>query len=243
MERVLNRDFIGEVRSQHPVKGYGFIVHDEVDDVFISASALRCAGIVCGDEVCFHIRPSETHYGKSEAYNVRKVFRSKDGKVVYDRINSHLHARVTPLLAEIVGKVECGDKEFFEAQVGFNRIIGENTLVKVEKEDNTVYAVRRGRAGHTKFVMNRQPVACSNTFIVLKRTATGGYVIITAFIGELAQPEPWSKNANLLSLWFWKHHALIYDNEEILQETLTNDCPWLMKEHDRQVSRKIYFFN
>lgn len=230
MEKVLQQDYLGKIVAQHLVKKFGFIKNEALGEVFFPPKAVQGAVLPPGHEVCFHTKPSRMHQGKLEAYNIRSVFRSKDGKAVYDRVGSHLHAGVSALLAEVVSKVECGDEEFIQAQVGFNRVIGEKTLVQVKGGDNIVYAVRRGRKGHTKFVKNRQPVACSSVCIVLKRTTTGSYVIITAFIGEVAEPEPWDKKATSASLSFWERHALVYGSEEILPESLTEECPWVMKE-------------
>ncbi|MFO7807213.1 MAG: hypothetical protein R6V40_02195 [Candidatus Moraniibacteriota bacterium] len=62
------------------------------------------------------------------------------------------------------------------------------------------------------------------------------YVLITAFVGKRPQPEPWDarnfsqqpdpQEAERLAREFWSNHALIWGTEEIIQDTITTECPW-----------------
>jgi len=154
----------------------------------------------------------------------------KSGEVVVDRYNSHFHSNVLKILPEALEKIETEGRNFFVEEVQMGRIVGESTCVATDASDQVVYAQRPKRFGLTRFVKNRQPEACSSVVVVLK-TADGEidwgkYVLITAFIGQKSEPEPWDKNATSKSKKFWDEHALVWGSEEIVFGTETTACPW-----------------
>jgi len=46
----------------------------------------------------------------------------------------------------------------------------------------------------------------------------------------VATYEPWDSNASLSDLEFWSNHALIYGDEEIILESKTYNCPWVLNQ-------------
>ena len=90
----------------------------------------------------------------------------------------------------------------------------------------------------TRFVKSRTPEPCSSVVVILKKAdrQPGVYVLITAFIGRKAEPEPWDQRsfsqqsdpaeAERLSREFWAANALVWGSEEVFRGTETNECPW-----------------
>jgi len=148
------------------------------------------------------------------------------GEVVVDRFNSHLHASVRPFLREALARVEAGGRVFLTEEVDFGRPLGETICIPTAAGDAVVFARRPGRQGLTRFVKNRAPLPSSSVVVVLKRGDNGVMVLVTAFIGQKPEPEPWDRNATERSREFWSHHALVWGVEETVAGTETTLCPW-----------------
>lgn len=152
----------------------------------------------------------------------------KDGAIVKDRYNSHLHSNVLNVLTEAMGKIIAAGREFIVEAVNFDRVIGDTSCVVTNSDDEIVFAQRPKRSGLTRFVKNRQPEPCTTAVVILKLVEKNPnvYILITAFIGETSEPEPWDKNATEKSFDFWNSHALVWREEEIISGTEINICPW-----------------
>ena len=159
------------------------------------------------------------------------------GENVVNRPNKHIHEEVEKYLAEAIGKISSGNKKFIVEEVVFDNIIGDTICVETSDSDQIVWAMRPKRYGFTRFVKNRKPKPCSSMVIILlKAEEPNKYVIISSFIGKIAEPEPWdipafnSKpdpyEAGERSRAFWNTHALIWGYEKIVPGTETNVCPW-----------------
>lgn len=140
---------------------------------------------------------------------------SKDGFLIIVGKNSHLHGEIVNILPDIIGKLECDNRYFISEQIDFPYEIGKTTCVKVDDNDEIIYALRIGRKGYTKFVKNREPEPTNSATIVLKKT-NNIYIIITAYIGTQSEVEPWDRHATEKSIEFWNNHALIFGTQEII---------------------------
>ncbi len=150
------------------------------------------------------------------------------GQQVVDRYNSHIHPEVLPLLPEALAKIHMGDKPFSLEVVEFDHVVGETTCVRTDPSDQIVYAKRVKRYGLTRFVKNRRPEPCKSVVVILVKATDGSdaYVLVTAFIGEKPQPEPWDLHAPAESRSFWLTHALLWGTEKVVPGTETTECPW-----------------
>lgn len=111
---------------------------------------------------------------------------------------------------------------FLIQTVDMGRIVGESICVVTEPGDEIVFARRENRAGLTRFVCNKKPTPCSLITIILKSAGEPQtYVLITAFIGGPAAPEPWDRFATPESQEFWRTHALVWGHEQIVPGTET----------------------
>ena len=149
------------------------------------------------------------------------------GEVVYDRPQSHLHHEVEGLLGEALPSIDSQGQAFFVHECDMGRTVGETICVATQVDDEIVYAQRPGRHGLSRFVTNRTPEPCSAVTVVLKRDRFEDYyVLITAFVGHKAEPEPWDRNATPRSRQFWTTHALVWGSEDVIPGTKTTRCPW-----------------
>lgn len=221
----LNPDNIGRVKFFDTIKGYGYISYDFGKEFYFHKSSIRSASLKAGDEVCFHLSPSKKFASLFEAVELRKVYRSKDGQPIFNRVNSHLHSGIEPILGRIAEQIHCQDRVFIQQEISFDAVIGKNILVRLNAGDEIVYAVRKGRTGYTKFVLNREPEECRTVAIVLKGVESG-YLIMTAYIGELSGFKFWDEDATAYSLSIWDNHALIYGHEDVYENTFTEVSPW-----------------
>lgn len=156
------------------------------------------------------------------------MLKLKSGEEVVDRYNSHLHQSVVPLLPEALAKIETKGRGFLVEEVDFGHLVGESVCVATTSSDEIVYAKRPKRFGHSRFVKNRKPEPCSSAVVILKTAdgQPGAFVLVTAFIGQKPEPEPWDRNATAKSVEFWNSHALLWESESVIAGTETQKCPW-----------------
>lgn len=149
------------------------------------------------------------------------------GELVYDRANSHLHEQVAEILPEALNKINAEGRQFLVAEAAFGRIIGHTACLPTGQEDEILYAQRPKRFGLSRFVKNRTPEPSEAVTVILKKDDNEDYyILITAFIGTPAPPEPWDRNATPQSVPFWSTHALVWGQEPIVPGTETSRCPW-----------------
>lgn len=75
---------------------------------------------------------------------------------------------------------------------------------------------RIGRRGLTRFVLHREPEECSQVVLVFKsmRDDPFGYLLLTGFVGNDSEPEPWDPKSTRRSHSFWASHALVWGTEK-----------------------------
>lgn len=124
-------------------------------------------------------------------------------------------------------------KDFEIINIDFEFFVGYSKLVKVKEEDEILYAKRIGRENYTKFIKNANPTITNKVVLILKRNkkTCGEYYLVTIFPGSTNAKEPEDLNITnkkelIESLSFWKEHALIYDKDIIVKESLKNYCPY-----------------
>jgi cold shock CspA family protein len=215
----------GKVTKYFYDRGFGFITNKNQEEIFFRTHSCTNENIKLGSPVTFIMGLNKSHTSKSEAFNITRAYLSKEGQFVVNRPSNHIHQEVVSKLEDIVKLISCEERSFFVQQIDFPEYIGQSTCVKVNDDDNIVYAKRNGRMGYTKFVRDRQPEDTNSISIILKKTQDF-YTIITAFYGKNAEVEPWDERANNNSINFWKNHALLFDSEPIDMSSVTTMCPW-----------------
>lgn len=160
----------------------------------------------------------------------------KSGETVIDRYNSHIHEDVTKYLIEALSQIESQNRSFVIEVIEFQEVIGNRSCVSTDSTDRIIFAKRPKRFSLTRFVMNRFSEPCRTLVVILKSDGAGGYIVITSFVGKIAEPEPWDDRsfsqkedpheAKLRSRRFWAQNALVWGEEEIISGTETTRCPW-----------------
>ena len=132
------------------------------------------------------------------------------GEIVVDRPRSHLDdPTVVGLLPEALAQVDSDEQDFIVQEVDLGREVGETICVATKPGDKIRFFYRPGRDGPTRFVIGRKPEPCSAMTLVLKKARSNLYILVTAYIGYKAEPEPWDRNATEASQGFWAKHALV----------------------------------
>lgn len=153
----------------------------------------------------------------------------KSGEIVVDRADSHVvtHAQILPFLREALGKIDSRGKNTICKMVCFKRVIGISICVTTRPDDTIVYAKRPNREErYMRFVKNRKGTPCKVATVRLHKVDESRYLLVTAYIGSTVPPPPDSPNATNQSAEFWATHALLFEAEDIIPETVTNTCPW-----------------
>ncbi len=153
------------------------------------------------------------------------------GEEVRDREEgSHLHAGVNHLLPNVLDQLDSADFDPSEIRVkrviDMGRVIGVSSLVSTGPDDEIVFAQRPNRDGLTRFVKNREPRPCSFLTVVLRKEDSGYFTLLTAFIGDRSENEPWYPDASAEAKKFWEENALVWGHEPVIEGTETSVSPY-----------------
>ena len=179
------------------------------------------------------------------SYSTRELFGSNaeigrlaSGECVVDRAQSHLAHGDRNVVSDALCRVSSGGRQFIEQEVQFSSAVGVTACVATGEFDDIIYAQRTSRHGFTRFVKNRAPEGCSSVFVVLKKADPQKYVLITGFVGQKPEPEPFDRSAferrpnpaaaKERSIQFWAGHALIWSPECIIQGTERKTSPVIL---------------
>ncbi len=151
----------------------------------------------------------------------------RSGESVRDRDDSHLHGDVVRYLPEVLAATNSRGQASIVREHRFPRVVGVKNVVQTNQSDSILFAQRPGRAGLSRFVLNRRPEPTNWVTVILRQQPTGEYMIVSAWCGPATTHEPWDKYATLsVSRRFWSTHAIVWGTEPADEETITTTCPW-----------------
>lgn len=143
--------------------------------------------------------------------------RFKNGKKLLITEHSHVHGKILPFIDRAISQLE-PNSGFIKETIQFDKPIGVTHCVKVSESDEIYYEVRGNRKQPSKMVRNRQPEP-SNLLTLVICQQNKSYKLLTAYVGEQAEAEPWDENAfsrtecpqtaREKAISFWEQHALI----------------------------------
>jgi len=220
-------DHIGVIKMIDITRGFGFIkCLQPQKDYYFKLNSLHEV-VNPSDEVAFIVRKT---LDKEVADAIRKIYTNNYGIKFIPRVNrTHIHEGVESYLPDIYERITEYSEDKNVQEFEFQSIVGQTICVTTDDNDVIFYAIRKGRLGHTRFVINREPQE-TNFITVILRKLTGYYQLISCYVGRTATYEPWDINASLGDLDFWNNHALIYGEEAIILESKTYDCPWVLNQ-------------
>jgi len=179
-----------------------------------------------GNLVIFNKYPNVKKPNQYYAEKISKGYLSKDGYVVGDILNSHVHGDLKKELPSIIKRISCNGCGYFYEVLRSNTI-GMSACVPITWQDDIVYAKRTGRDSYSKFVKNHKPISTEYITIFLKKK-DDIYLIRSCYYGETKANiyfygvEPTDDERNS----FWNDHALVFGSEPIDPTTITTRCPW-----------------
>lgn len=221
----MSSNSLGKVLSINQDKGYGFILSNAVNKNIYFRNE---QGLEVNDKVVFKLEESERGL---KARLVRRVFQNDYGIRIFARPNvHHIHLDIASIIPMFFEEISDYEEEFLEREFVFEQPIGFTECLKVDEHDEVIYGIRKGRLGHTRFVLNRQAQQTNSLFVILKKVELG-YMIITIFKGKKAAREPFDPLATEEDLKFWQNHALVFDSEIIIEGSQTQTCPWVLNQH------------
>lgn len=148
----------------------------------------------------------------------------QSNELVIDRHESHSHLSGKDLETALF-LVDAAERDFIVEAVDCGEIVGHSRCVETDPQDLIVYAYRHGRAGLTRFVLDREPEPTTSATVVLKRhdDRPGVMILISSWAGHESQPEPWDENlrdeeSRAASRAFWSNHALTLSETQIQTE-------------------------
>lgn len=152
--------------------------------------------------------------------NVEVLFRPNTGHILQ-------HKDCLPFLEEAIAraKIPIDYPTIVKLEIYMNKVIGVTHCVQTYKNDEIVYAPRKGREIVSRFVKNRESDPCDHLTIVLKRVITINdtviYRLITAYIGFISEMEVGDRNIRTEAekqrcADYWSNHALVWGSQEII---------------------------
>ena len=146
--------------------------------------------------------------------------------VIPRKAEEHLraHPEVAELLPEAIGRVRLpSGGEFLATEVEMGRVVGRSGCVatpRIGLHDPATFARRIGRDNFSRVVLDAAGPE-TTTVVVLAfpaREERGTYVLVSSWIGTLAEKEPWDLSLRTpeevqRSRDFWTTHALVHDPE------------------------------
>ncbi len=151
-------------------------------------------------------------------------YKFKDGTIlsVSKEAEGHLlaHPDVWGMLEEALGSIVPKD-DFLLKEVKFDRVVGLSGAVHRTERDGICHLLpfaKRVERENWSRVEVTVPAECSSVVVIAKKTESGEYELLTAYIGWLSEREPTdpgllTMGELAISLEFWRSYALVYDAE------------------------------
>jgi len=228
----ITENHIGIVFNFSKNGDYGFIQSDNERIFFHKNNTSDKLNL--SDQVFFKIRQSEKSEGKTEAFDIRKIYRVENGvgiliskRIILMHDSEEKLYEILPLL-----KLTSQDLEKDEIIIENYSSQGLTFACETTSSDDIFYAKRKGKKGFSRFVRYREPQS-TNTFTIVLRRFEIYFEIVAAYFGPPAPAEPWDRIAKPNSFEFWKTHALIpTENFNIDYSTVRENDPDFFKSFD-----------
>lgn len=106
------------------------------------------------------------------------------------------------------------------------RTVGYSELVDTVDNDAVFYACQTKTSGYTRFVKNGKTEATQRITMVLVCDEDGDYELQNIWIGNAYPPAPGEPGETADSKAFWQNHAVLYNGQSLVSNTVTKTCPY-----------------
>lgn len=154
------------------------------------------------------------------------IILSRNGWPILDRTDASHNQIPLHLLQEAAAQVALDEAPFVAKTADLGRMVGRLSCIPTTPKDipRIRFAVRKNRTKPSRFILlgSELPPETSRITMILKRAAEQeAYILIAAWFGEQAMPEPWDRHATPQAKDFWRTHALVWGSHEADPLTLT----------------------
>lgn len=223
------KEVLGKIIKMDKLRGYGYVRSTENGKEYSFKLYAQNGDLNVNDDVIFLMNFDRNNIFASA---VRKYYTNSYGIKFFPRVNdTHMHVDLEKHFPLIVNHIVDTSEAFLTEVYQSDTPVGQAECVKTCDDDKIIYAIRKGRKGYTRFVINRVPEETNYITIVLKKGELG-YVIITIYYGEKSGLEPYDERATEKDIEFWQNHALIYKREDIELGSQTLECPYVVNENN-----------
>ena len=221
------KDYFGKVTFLQTNKGFGFVSSENDNNKYYFKTYSCNETLKLNDRVAFCLTNNKKGM---RATAIRKIHTNRHGIKFIPRVNSnHIHVVLGSNTEGLFNKITSLKEEFIEIEYKSPDIVGKSTCVITTPDDKIVYAIRKTRQGHSRFVLDRTPIDSSYiTGVFLKKG--NYYMIVAVYVGPKSGKEPYDKNATENDFKFWENHALLFDKEDIIKGSETKTCPWVLNQ-------------
>lgn len=132
------------------------------------------------------------------------------------------HPETAAIIVDAIRKARIGNRPFAEVEVDMGRVVGRKTRVSTipqSPDEPMVFAFRTGREFPSRVAPDvTHGDETSSVVLIAKRLGNGYYKLVTSWVGNLAEKEPWDPGIRGREhydrcLKFWCRHALIHNPE------------------------------
>lgn len=223
------KDHLGYISKIDTNRNFGFVKSDIDNNSYYFNTKKINENLKLFDKVAFLVSNESTN---NIATAIRKYYINKIGIKFIPRIDStHNHIDIDFFLPMIIDRIENADYDHINEEFEFENIVGKSDCIPTKSEDKIIFAIRKGRLGHSRFILNGESVESKFITAVFKKVNTNTYIPLTIFCGRKAACEPYDLHASEKDLSFWKNHALIFHRENIIENSETELCPWNLQKN------------
>lgn len=133
--------------------------------------------------------------------------------------------RLLTLVSEAIAKLNIEAPEVtIEQDMG--RTIGYSDHLETRDKDTIFYARMTKLPEYTRFVKQRPAEQTTFMTFRLRRDVDGDYELVDAWIGKMYPPVPSPTNDTQKSKDYWEAHAVVFNGQSVLTNTITKVCPY-----------------
>lgn len=210
IKNTIQKELIGKIINLH--KDLGIVESNSNKFNFDIKSCISKVNL--NDDVIFLVK------NENSATAIRKLYTNTHAVKFSSRVmQGHIHIDLDNYLPSLIENISNSDEDYIEIEHEYPYVIGKSECVRTNESDTIIYAIRKGRKGYSRFVLNRESEDCKSVFAAFKKIGDS-YSIMTIFIGKKAGREPWDPNATASDKIFWDNHALIFNEKNIQEDTI-----------------------